>query len=74
MTVRRMWIRWWSRIFRLSAIPPSWTDGGKYGKGILDSCRVKFIMQMEEQEARLVQEKLNLTEEELDRRKGRSGQ
>ena len=33
-------------------------DGGKYGKGILDSCRVKFIMQMEEQEARLVQEKL----------------
>ena len=30
----------------------------------LDSCRVKFIMQMEEQEARLVQEKLNLTEEE----------
>ena len=39
-------------------------DGGKYGKGILDSCRVKFIMQMEEQEARLVQEKLNLTEEE----------
>ena len=39
-------------------------DGGKYGKGILDSCRVKFIMQMEEQEARLVQEKLALTEEE----------
>ena len=33
-------------------------------KGILDSCRVKFIMQMEEQEARLVQEKLALTEEE----------
>ncbi len=39
-------------------------DGGKYGKGILDSCRVKFIMQMEEQEAWLVQEKLALTEEE----------
>ena len=39
-------------------------DGGKYGTGILDSCRVKFIMQMEEQEARLVQEKLALTEEE----------
>ncbi|MCM1233116.1 MAG: hypothetical protein NC489_23595 [Ruminococcus flavefaciens] len=39
-------------------------DGGKYGKGILDSCRMKIIMQMEEQEARLVQEKLNLTEEE----------
>ena len=40
-------------------------DGGKYGKGILDSCRVKFILQMEEQEARLAQEKLNLTEEEV---------
>lgn len=39
-------------------------DGGKYGKGILDSCRIKFIMQMEEQEARLIQSVLNLTEEE----------
>ena len=39
-------------------------DGGKYGKGILDSCRVKIIMQMEKQEARLVQEKLALTEDE----------
>ena len=39
-------------------------DGGKYGKGILDSCRIKFIMQMEEQEARLIQSILNLTEEE----------
>ena len=39
-------------------------DGGKYGKGILDSCRIKFIMQMEEQEARLGQNILNLTEEE----------
>ena len=39
-------------------------DGGKYGKGILDSCRIKFIMQMEDQEARLVQNILNLTEEE----------
>ena len=34
-------------------------DGGKYGKGILDSCRIKFIMQMEDQEARLVQNILN---------------
>lgn len=40
-------------------------DGGKYGKGILDSCRIKFIMQMEEQEARLIQGILNLTEEEM---------
>ena len=39
-------------------------DGGKYGKGILDSSRIKLVMQMEEQEARLVQEKLALTEEE----------
>ena len=39
-------------------------DGGKSGKGILDSCRIKFIMQMEDQEARLVQNILNLTEEE----------
>ena len=39
-------------------------DGGKYGKGSLDSCRIKFIMQMEDQEARLVQNILNLTEEE----------
>lgn len=31
-------------------------DGGKYGKDILDSCRMKFIVQMEEQEARLRQE------------------
>ena len=40
------------------------SQGGKYGKGILDSCRVKIILQMEEQEARLAQEKLDLTEEE----------
>ena len=39
-------------------------DNGKYGKGILDSCRIKFIMQMEEQEAQLAQDILNLTEEE----------
>ena len=29
-------------------------EGGKYGKGILDSSRIKFVMQMEEQEARLI--------------------
>lgn len=40
-------------------------DNGKYGKGILDSSRIKLIMQMEEQEARLIQEKLNLSEEEV---------
>ena len=39
-------------------------DGGKYGKSILDSCRIKMVMQMEEQEARPIQKVLNLTEEE----------
>lgn len=38
-------------------------EGGKYGKGILDSSRIKFVMQMEEQEARLIQQILNLSEE-----------
>ncbi len=40
-------------------------DGGKYGKGILDSSRIKLVMQMEEQEARLIQGVLNLSEEEV---------
>ena len=40
-------------------------QGGKYGKGILDSSRIKFVMQMEEQEARLIQQILNLSEEEV---------
>lgn len=40
-------------------------DGGKYGKGILDSSRIKLIMQMEEQEARLIQGVLNLSEDEV---------
>lgn len=40
-------------------------EGGKYGKGILDSSRIKFVMQMEEQEARLIQQILKLSEEEV---------
>lgn len=40
-------------------------EGGKYGKGILDSSRIKFVMQMEEQEARLIRQILNLSEEEV---------
>lgn len=40
-------------------------EGGKYGKGILDSSHIKFVMQMEEQEARLIQQILNLSEEEV---------
>lgn len=31
-------------------------EGGSYGKGILDSSRIKLVMQMEEQEARLIQD------------------
>ncbi len=40
-------------------------EGGKYGKGILDSSRIKLVMQMEEQEARLIQSVLNLSEDEV---------
>lgn len=40
-------------------------DGGSYGKGILDASRIKLVMQMEEQEARLIQNKLNLSEDEV---------
>ena len=40
-------------------------EGGKDGKGILDSSRIKLIMQMEEQEARLIQNVLNLSEDEV---------
>ena len=40
-------------------------NGGKYGKGILDSSRIKLVMQMEEQEARLIQGVLNLSEDEV---------
>ena len=40
-------------------------DNGKYGKSILDSSRIKLIMQMEEQEARLIQGVLNLSEDEV---------
>ena len=40
-------------------------DGGSDGKGILDASRIKLVMQMEEQEARLIQDKLNLSEDEV---------
>ena len=40
-------------------------DGGKYCKGIMDSSRIKLVMQMEEQEARLIQDVLNLSEDEV---------
>lgn len=40
-------------------------EGGNYGKGILDASRIKLVMQMEEQEAQLIQDKLNLSEDEV---------
>lgn len=40
-------------------------ENGKYGKGILDSSRFKLIMQMEEQEAKLIQSVLNLSDDEV---------
>ncbi len=39
-------------------------DDGRFGKGIINSCRIKLIMQLEEAEARLVQEILNLSDNE----------
>ena len=40
-------------------------EGGKYGKGILDSSRIKLIMQMVEQEDLLIKDVLNLSEDEV---------
>ena len=40
-------------------------EGGSYGKGILDASRIKLGLKMEEQEARLIQDKLNLSEDEV---------
>ena len=39
-------------------------DGGKYGKAVLNACPIKIILPLEEDEARLVQNELNLSEEE----------
>jgi hypothetical protein len=40
-------------------------DGGRFGKGIMNASRVKIIMQLEENEARLASEILNLSESEV---------
>jgi type IV secretory pathway VirB4 component len=40
-------------------------DGGRYGKGIMNASRIKIIMQLEENEARLASEILNLSESEV---------
>jgi hypothetical protein len=40
-------------------------DDGRYGKGIINASRIKIIMQLEENEAKLVGEILNLSENEI---------
>jgi hypothetical protein len=40
-------------------------EDGRYGKGIINASRIKIIMQLEENEARLVGEILNLSENEV---------
>jgi type IV secretory pathway VirB4 component len=40
-------------------------DDGRYGKGIINASRIKLIMQLEENEAKLVGEILNLSENEI---------
>ena len=40
-------------------------DGGRFGRGIINASRIKMIMQLEESEARLVGEILNLSENEI---------
>jgi len=39
-------------------------DDGRYGEGIIDSCRIKIIMQLEENEAMRVKKILNLSDNE----------
>lgn len=39
-------------------------DDGHYGKGVINACRIKIIMQLEEMEAQLVKEILNLSDNE----------
>lgn len=39
-------------------------DDGRYGEGIIDSCRIKIIMQLEENEANRVKSILNLSDNE----------
>lgn len=40
-------------------------DDGRYGKGVINACRIKIIMQLEEVEAQLVKEILNLSDNEV---------
>lgn len=41
-------------------------EGGKYGRGILNNCKIKIILNLEEDEAQLVQKVLKLTDSEID--------
>lgn len=40
-------------------------DDGKYGRGIINNCKTKIILNMEDEEARRVQDILHLTDTEL---------
>jgi len=40
-------------------------DDGRYGKGVINACRIKIIMQLEEIEAQLVKGILNLSDNEV---------
>ena len=40
-------------------------DNGKYGKGIINNCRTKVILNLEDEEAQLVQQVLHLSEAEV---------
>lgn len=40
-------------------------DGGKYGRGILNNCKIKIVLGLEEEEARRVQGILHLTDTEI---------
>lgn len=39
-------------------------DDGKYGKGVINNSRIKFILQLEEDEAFAVQKYMSLSDEE----------
>ena len=40
-------------------------DNGKYGKGIINNCRTKVILNLEDEEAQRVQQVLHLSEAEV---------
>ena len=40
-------------------------DNGKYGKGIINNCKTKIVLNMEDEEAQRVKETLHLSETEI---------